>query len=124
MKGITAIFAIFTALFVRSFVRERFTLRNGVEVDAVCEHNKWRDGTVASVCSFALEDGKRIEVQSSYRPSPLHEPGESVRVRYDPGNPKKAVLVGDEGRQAALILLCALSFGVLTLMFAIAAAFE
>ncbi|MEV0281716.1 DUF3592 domain-containing protein [Streptomyces sp. NPDC050610] len=57
-------------------------------------------------------------------PSPLHEPGEPVRVRYDPGNPKKAVLVSDEGRQAALILLCAMSFGAMTLMFAIAAASE
>uniref|UniRef100_UPI00357165AD DUF3592 domain-containing protein n=1 Tax=Streptomyces netropsis TaxID=55404 RepID=UPI00357165AD len=121
MIGIAVIFAVVTALFVRLFVRERSLVRNGVEIDAVCESNRWRDGVVASVCSFALEDGERIEVASSYRKSPLHEPGQPVRVRYQSGSPRKATLVSDEGRQGVLILVCAVIFGALALMFAIAA---
>ncbi|MFD7238022.1 DUF3592 domain-containing protein [Streptomyces syringium] len=124
MIGIAVIFAVVTALFVRLFVRERSLVRNGVEVDAVCESNRWRDGVVASVCSFALEGGERIEVASSYRKSPLHEPGQPVRVRYEPGNPHKATLVSDEGRQGILILLCAVIFGALTLTFSIAAVIQ
>jgi Protein of unknown function (DUF3592) len=80
-----------------SFVRTRSFLRCCIEVDGEVKRleRSIRSGkygyTYAPVFSFTVADGKTYTVTSAVSTTPPgFNVGESVRVRYDPANPKDA----------------------------------
>src|ERR1035438_8811252 len=87
------VFSVVSAVRTRAFLR-RCTEASGEGVRLA--HSSDRMGTTtyesyAPVFSFTAVDGKTYKVTSSISSSPADfSVGDSVRVRYDPGNPQDA----------------------------------
>ncbi|MGI5338638.1 hypothetical protein ACQEVS_15125 [Streptomyces sp. CA-181903] len=77
---------------VVQIVRMRSIAWRGVAVEAVCDHNKWNEGMVSSVCVFVAPNGEAVKVQTPYFKEPVLEVGEVVTARYDARAPENAVI--------------------------------
>ncbi|MBZ4320614.1 DUF3592 domain-containing protein [Streptomyces huiliensis] len=77
---------------VVQIVRMNSVARKGVPVEAVCDHNKWNEGMVSSVCTFTAPDGAVVHVQTPYFKEPVLDPGQVVTARFDADDPENAVI--------------------------------
>ncbi|WP_157868660.1 DUF3592 domain-containing protein [Streptomyces caatingaensis] len=93
--------------------------RKGVPAEAVCDHNKWNERRVASVCVFTPEGGEPIEVQTSYYREPALAPGDRVKVLYNPSDPQQAILPDYAGNELLLIWIAVAVVGGLSVVFAV-----